>query len=190
MNILIICGSLNRNSYTRVLCHTLLQKLSIGLSCQATVWDLQRQALPFHDPAYHHAAPEALPVEVGEFVEQVIQADAVVFASPIYHNSFSGVLKNAIDHLTIDVMKHKPVGLISHGGNRSPQAVDHLRIIMRGLHALAIPSQVCTSHVDFMQEEDEIAISSENILQRINLFSLELMQYTTLFSAYKTKLAT
>ncbi|WP_246257458.1 NADPH-dependent FMN reductase [Bartonella gabonensis] len=36
-------------------------------------------------------------------------------ASPLYQGSYSGVFKNALDHLTYNAFLNKPVGLIFHG---------------------------------------------------------------------------
>ncbi len=77
-------------------------------------------------------------------------ADAYLLASPVYHNSYSGVLKNALDYLTLRDLRYRPVALASHGG-RSTQAVDHLRIAVRGLLGVAIPAQVCTAEADFTE---------------------------------------
>lgn len=187
MRIIVISGSLNGSSYTRELCSEVIRSLKDNFSCDASLWDLRKQALPFHNPRYHHAKLEELPTKLRVFRMAVYNADAVVFASPVYHNSFSGVLKNAIDHLTIEVMQYKPTGLLSHGGNRSPQAVDHLRIIMRGVHSVAIPTQVCTDKGDYSNTKGTIKVTSPDILNRISRFNQELIHYTVLFQAYRKK---
>jgi FMN reductase len=100
-----------------------------------------------------------------------------VLASPIHHNSFSGVLKNALDHLAIPQFRYKPVALLSHGGNRSTQAVDQLRIVARGLYAVAIPAQVCTSKQDFMETTQGYGLISEDIMERLVRLAGELMLF-------------
>jgi len=88
------------------------------------------------------------------------------------------VLKNAVDHLTIAHFRYKPVGLVSHGGNRSTQAVDHLRIVVRGLLGVAIPTQVCTAQKDYRQDgELSYQLESEEISRRIERFASELMVF-------------
>lgn len=107
--------------------------------------------------------------------------DAFVLSSPIYHNSHSGVLKNALDLLRIPHFYYKPVGLISHGGNRGTQAVDHLRTVARGLLGVAIPTQVCTDKQDFREIDSEgYELVSMDILQRINRFASELIVFAIL----------
>src|SRR5438876_203322 len=74
-----------------------------------------------------------------------------VRGSPVYHNSFSGILKNALDSLSIQQFRNKPVALMSCGNSdrTGSQPCDHLRIVARGLLAVAIPTQVITLPSDF-----------------------------------------
>ncbi len=73
-------------------------------------------------------------------------------SSPVYHNSYSGVLKNTLDHLDIPHFRNKAVGLVSHGGDGSTQPVDHLRVVVRGLNGIATPTNVCTRKDDYGQD--------------------------------------
>ena len=56
--------------------------------------------------------------------------DAVVFVTPEYNQSISGVLKNAIDYLPPSTLKDKPTALIGYSwyGGENPRA--HLRLIL------------------------------------------------------------
>ena len=50
-----------------------------------------------------------------------------VLGTPNYHGSYSGILKNALDHLTMDDFKMKPVGLIGNsGGIVSSEPLSHM----------------------------------------------------------------
>lgn len=148
LKVLLISGSVALSSHTRALCHAVAATVT-GLGAEATVWDLREEPLPIADPIFHDDAREHPDPMVQMFVKTADQADAFVLSSPVYHNSYSGVLKNALDHLVIRHLAYKPVGLVSHGGNRSTQVVDHLRIVVRGLLGVAIPTQVCTVDDDY-----------------------------------------
>ncbi len=173
--ILLIGGSIRQPSYTRAL----IQKVQVALSEQkvnTTFWDLCTEPLPIADPAFHENPSSHPGKTVRRFVALADSSDAFVFSSPIYHNSYSGVLKNALDHLTIPHLYWKPVGLISHGGNRSTQAVDHLRIVVRGLQGIASPKQVCTSPEDYrVNDEGDYEVVSQDIEARVGHFALELI---------------
>jgi NAD(P)H-dependent FMN reductase len=82
-----------------------------------------------------------------------------------------------LDHLTIRCFHLKPVGLVSHGGNRNTQAVDHLRIVVRGLLGVAIPTQVCTADKDYDEAAQDYSISNSAIAQRIDRFVGELLMF-------------
>ncbi len=180
VQILLISGSLRQISYTRVLANeaqTALDRRGV----RTIHWSLSETALPIADPAFHDDPASHPDRAVRSLVTAADESDAFILASPIYHNSYSGVLKNALDHLAIAQFRYKPVGLMSHGGNRSPQAVDHLRIVVRGLLGVATPTQVCTAASDFQMASEGYALQSEDILQRIERFALELVVFAEAF---------
>jgi azobenzene reductase len=38
-----------------------------------------------------------------------MEADFLIFGTPNYHGSYSGILKNALDYINMDYVKMKPV---------------------------------------------------------------------------------
>ncbi|MCD0830779.1 NADPH-dependent FMN reductase, partial [Staphylococcus aureus] len=65
------------------------------------------------------------------------------------------ILKNALDHLNMDYFKMKPVGLIGNsGGIVSSEPLSHLRVIVRSLLGIAVPTQIATHDSDFAKNED------------------------------------
>jgi NAD(P)H-dependent FMN reductase len=119
------------------------------------LWDLVARRLPSADPEFHKDPGSHPDAVVREFVEATTAADAIVLATPVYHNSYSGLLKNALDQLSIAQFRYKPVGLIAFGGGLSAvQACDHLRIVARGLLAVAVPTQIVAVSNDFVSREE------------------------------------
>ena len=175
--VLVFTGSVRVPSYTRALSREVGRVLT-STGADVAYWDVRESVLPIADPKYHKSASEHPDSWVVKLDSEARIADAFVLATPVYHNSYSGVLKNALDLLNIDPhFRSKPVGLISHGGDRSPQAVDHLRIVVRGLNAIATPTQVCTQHADFKTRGHDYELVNKEILQRIRRFSEELAAY-------------
>lgn len=125
IQVTVICGSAREVSYTRGLGRRIVRALE-GREAAVELLDLRHHALPPMDPHLRRARADHPDPAVGRLFRIAEAADGFVFASPVYHNSFSGVLKNALDYLRIPDVRYKPVGLASHGG-ASPQAVDHLR---------------------------------------------------------------
>jgi NAD(P)H-dependent FMN reductase len=177
LQVMLLSGSVREPSHTRSLVESVASRLAERGA--ATVhWDLGRTPLPIADPEFHSDPLLHTQPRVRKLVELAIASHCFVLGSPIYHNSYSGVLKNALDHLTIRCFQLKPVGLVSHGGNRSTQAVDHLRIVTRGLLGVAIPTQVCTADQDYDQTAaQDYAISCAAVGDRIDRFTHELLSF-------------
>lgn len=183
--VLIVCGSGRTPSYTASLCTAAEQSLSVA---GAAVTVRTPTDLPFADPD-RRLQREAIDIpEVASFFRDAQAADAIILASPVYHNSCSGLLKNAVDWLGMNECRGKAFGLISHGGG-SPQPVDHLRIITRALQAIAIPTQVSTADAHYGPLDDRtglFALTDPAIKKRLQKFTTELLEFTAMLSARKT----
>jgi azobenzene reductase len=109
------------------------------------------------------------------FARAVSSADAIVLASPVYHNSCSGLLKSALDELTVEVCR-KPVALASSAASyRSPQALDHLRLVVRALGGIAIPAQVVSLSADHADADGEYRLEDPATLNRVAVVADELV---------------
>jgi FMN reductase len=96
-------------------------------------------------PMYAHIET-GMSQKVIDFCEKVHQADALIFCSPLYHGSISGLFKNAIDWLELLAKKepiylsNKPVGLIAvAGGIQAMQAINSMEYIVRALRGWTMP---------------------------------------------------
>jgi len=112
------------------------------------------------------------------FLDKSRQADGWVWVTPVYHNSYSSLLKTALDwqHFSFD---GKVLGMASHGG-QSPAAVDQLLMVARAQHFVDIPTRICTDNNDF---DDKKQLVSEDIKQRIEHFADELNDFLSRFSS-------
>jgi FMN reductase len=83
-------------------------------------------------------------------VEAIDGSAAVVFGSPVYRASIPGVLKNLIDHLSVESLRDKPVGLVVVGARPHHYlGVDrHMRDILSWFGALPLPTSVYLTHDD------------------------------------------
>jgi azobenzene reductase len=177
IEILIITGSIRTPSYTRALtAHVEAVLRTSGVA--TTHWNLSEKPLPIADPQFHHDPATHPHEDVRALVDRAGAADGFVLSTPIYHNSYAGVLKNALDHLSIPQFQYKPVGLVSHGGNRSTQGVDQLRIVTRGLLGVSIPAQVCTAQDDYRPRDGTTyELTNADILARVSRFASELVLF-------------
>ena len=177
--ILLVGGSKRIESFTFALM-TAIDQCLVRRGAYTELIDLRTYTLPEADPAYHHAPANHPNYQLKNLVKLVNQANAIVLASPIYHNSYSGILKNALDCLSISEFQYKVVGLASHGGNRTTQAVDQLRIVVRSLSAITIPTQVCTAASDFSINDQGLpTLTSMPLKERVERFTLEILAICT-----------
>jgi azobenzene reductase len=172
LRVLAIAGSMREPSHTYSLIHTVSEALR-ERDAVVDVWNVRHPQLPLSKAEFRKASQYDEP-DVRELGERVEAADAFVWGSPIYHNSFTGALKNLLDILHIGYFDMKTVGLLSHGGHRTSQAVDQLRIVARGVGALVIPKQVSTQKEDYEEDSSALGgyvITEQLIKDRIELFA-------------------
>jgi NAD(P)H-dependent FMN reductase len=188
--VLIIAGSPRDPSFTRSLAGHIGAELE-ARGAKVHALDLHETPLPPMDPVLRARRPDHPDPTAAWLYELAARAGAYVLASPVYHNSYAGVLKNAVDHLTLRDFRYRPVGLVAHGG-RSTQAVDHLRLVVRGVLGVAIPTQVCTGEADFAPRADArggYAVTSPDILARVERFADELLAFARHLAALREDLA-
>lgn len=175
MKVLLLGGSLHRPSHTSGMLRIIDAALSRG-GHEPTRWDLGERQVPPPDPQYHRDPGLNPDPEVHRLVLAANAAQAFVLASPNYHNSFSGLLKDALDNLSVAQFDGKAAGLASNGGGMpASQAVDQLRIVVRGLGAIAIPTQFITTDADWVEGPDGYELGSENLRRRLQRFVNELI---------------
>jgi len=174
MNILLLVGSGDADSHSLHLGQTIEAALA-KRGATTELINLVEYGLPvFNRSVERNDSYDEL---TRTFLDKSQAADAYVWITPIYHNSFSGILKNALDWQH-SKFPNKVVGMASHGGHRSPQAVDHLMHIARAQHGVSIRTRVCTEDGDY---DDKLTITDDSILRRIEDFADELTDLTRRF---------
>lgn len=133
-----ISGSLRSGSYSQQALHLAAERIE-ALGHEMEVLDLRTLNLPFCDGSKEYADYP----DVERLRAAFRQADGFILATPEYHGSVSGVLKNALDLMSFDELSDKVAGLISVlGGQSNSNALNDLRTIMRWVHVWVIPEQI------------------------------------------------
>jgi len=127
MRVLALVGSLRKSSYN---------KLALKAAVELKPADMEIEsadigALPLYNEDLH---AESYPPAAQAFREQVRAADAILFVTPEYNYSVSGVLKNAIDWASRPPdrpLESKPAAVMGASGSRlgTARAQYHLRQI-------------------------------------------------------------
>lgn len=168
LDVLCVSGSPRLPSRTAALTGAIAAELAAG-GARCWTWDLADRPVLGGAVARPHAGATS-----SEFVRAVGAADAVVLASPVYHNSCSGLLKSALDELDGE-LRRKPVALLSSASSRSTQALDHLRLVARALGAVVVPGQVVSSAVDHAGPECRHLLRDRAVIERVSAVAAELL---------------
>ncbi|MEU6067986.1 MULTISPECIES: NADPH-dependent FMN reductase [Streptomyces] len=151
--VLIVCGSVRPGGHTQALTRYAAARLD-GDGHRVMLWNLAERPLPMANPAYHHEPAANPDPAVRRFVAAARRADALLLASPVYHSSYSGVLKNALDCVSMSEFAGKSVGLLAHGPQLTAvQVCDHLRIVVRSLYGHCVPEQAVTTPEDYDRDD-------------------------------------
>ena len=176
MRVVLLSGAIGKWSCTR----TLLRYVESSLAArgvETVFWDLRAKPLPIAVPEYHTSQNKHPDKTVREFVRTIKQADGYVLASPLYHDSYSGVLKNALDTLPNEAFLRKPVGLVSHSSYVRSCIVpcNHLRPVVRSLGGYSANIQVGTTDADYSADAGSLELTEPAVKARIDAMVQEII---------------
>ncbi len=111
------------------------------------------------------------PEDVTKFRNEVNDADGIILGTPEYHNSLSGILKNAIDLLRREQFENKVVGLVGVAGGDlgATNSLNNLNIICRSLHCWVSPHQVSIANSGSVFDKHKNLLDEEIKNRLINL---------------------
>ena len=173
VKVVAIGGSLRSGSSTYQALQQAADRLT-ALGAEVTLLDLRTMNLPFCDGGDDYSNYP----DVNRLQNAVKAADAIVLASPEYHGSVSGVLKNALDLMGFEEMAGKVTGLISVlGGQANSNALNDLRLIMRWVNAWVIPEQIGIAQA-WQAFDDDGKLLDEKLANRFDRFAQSLVDNT------------
>jgi FMN reductase len=96
--------------------------------------------------------PEQYGDDTASLLARIQEADAILMASPVYRGTFTGALKNLLDHLPIEALAGKPIGIVAMGATTHHYlGIDwHLRDVLAWFGAIVAPTSVYLSSSDFV----------------------------------------
>jgi NAD(P)H-dependent FMN reductase len=168
-HILALPGSLRDESYTRLASQIVLQAAE-SHGATTDLVDLCEIDIPVFDGDNRTVGDAA------ELKRRMSLADGILLATPVYHGSYSGVLKNALDYCGFDEFEHTTVGLLAVAGGGFPStALDHLRIVGRSVNAWVLPHQAAIPNV--YRQFDEGELIDEDLRDRLTTLGTQLVEY-------------
>jgi chromate reductase len=134
LTVVSICGSLRKGSFNAMLANSLPPLAPEGMTIKASP---PIGTIPLYNA---DVQAEGFPAPVTALADAIRAADGVIFVTPEYNYSISGVLKNAIDwvsRLKDQPFANKPIAMqsASQGPLGGPRAQYHLRQMLVFLEA-------------------------------------------------------
>jgi NAD(P)H-dependent FMN reductase len=177
LNILVVAGSLNDRSATRVVTKYVAAEWR-KQGCSVDEVDLAKETLALFDPdvSYEGAVYFALK-------PRVEKADVIVLGTPDYHGTIASPLKNFLDHFWHE-FAGKLFATIVSSYDKGLTVTDHLRTVARQCYAWSMPYAVA-----FSDREDVIngAIKSETFRKRLEMFIRDVRVYGELLAHQRRK---
>ena len=172
-----IIGSLRSDSYSALALQQAVDRVE-ALGAEAEILDLRKMKLPFCDGGSEY--PDYPDVDVMR--EKVKNAEGLILATPEYHGSVSGVLKNALDLMSFEHLSGKVAGTISVlGGQSNSNALNDLRIIVRWVHGFVIPEQIAVGQA-WQAFDAQGKLKDAKLAERFDTFAQSLVDYTVRLS--------
>jgi FMN reductase len=162
----VVSGGLNEPSSTRLLADRLATAAGRALAeleveVEVDVIDLRDHA---HDLTNMMLTGFAGP-ELATAIDEVVKADGLFAATPIFSASYSGLFKTFFDVLEPDALAGKPVLIAATAGTaRHSLALEHVvRPLFSYLHAVVVPTTVFAASEDWGSSSGAVEVLSERI---------------------------
>ena len=134
-----VCGSLSADGATR-------KALAIALR-GAAEYDAETALLELRDfnlVFYGSVPQDEYPPDVFQLRQALKDSQGIILATPEYHGSLTGALKNMLDLMSIEDFETKIIGLVGvAGGNIGAiNSLNTMKTICRNLHCWVLPQEV------------------------------------------------
>ncbi|MEL6252081.1 MAG: NAD(P)H-dependent oxidoreductase [Bacteroidota bacterium] len=160
MKVAIIVGSIRKGRQSHKVGLYLKQVLDAmpGIHCEYL--DLLEYKLPMLTERWK----EQEPVDEGllSFSDTLKSSDAIIFISPEYHGSYTGVLKNAVDHFWPEFYK-KVIGVVVTGSGKfgGINASSQMQQLILSLGAYPMPQKLVIPYIQDTFTEDGTLLKDE-----------------------------
>ena len=124
-------------------------------------------------PIYNHKESSEM-INVNQAVDLVNWADAIILATPDYHGSMSGSLKNFLDYFWSE-FAGKTFGYICASHEKGLTVMDQMRTAIRQCYGWSLPYGISINSSQDFNEKREI--TNERLFERLNYFARDLVVY-------------
>ena len=172
--ILGVATSMRRNSHsTRTL--RILLEAAQRYGGETRLLDLKQVGIPLYDPSNQPA--ESAAGNIKKISEAVQWAEAFVLASPDYHGSMSGTMKNFLDYFW-EEFAGKTFGYLCTSHEKGLTVMDQMRTAVRQCYGWSIPYGISVNGENDFNSKGEI--SNSVLSRRLNMLARDLLVYGSL----------
>ncbi len=177
LKILGVASSMRETSYSTQVLKLALEEAEKN-GAESRMLNLRELQLPMYHPEQNNSQ------ELDKVTEYVKWADAFMLASPDYHGSMSGVMKNFLDFFWSD-FAGKTFGYICASHEKGLTVMDQMRTAVRQCYGWSMPYGVSVnSDQDFDKQGN---ITNKNIISRIETLGRDLTMYGSLITKQYNK---
>ena len=171
-----VCGSLSADGATR-------KALAIALK-GAAEYDVEIELLELRDfnLVFCGSVPQdEYPPDVIQLRQVLKNSQGIILATPEYHGSLTGALKNMLDLMSIEEFETKIIGLVGVAGGHigAINSLNTMKTICRNLHCWVLPQEVSIANSSQTFNVDGTVKDSE-IEERLLNVGRQLVKFVTM----------
>lgn len=167
LNVLGVGSSMRQGSYSTTALNMILD-MAKGNEAETKLLDLRQTNLPML-----YAAKDDTH-EIGRVTELVEWADAYILATPDYHGSMSGSLKNFLDYFWSE-FAGKTFGYIVASHEKGLTVMDQMRTAVRQCYGWSIPYGISINPEDDFNDKKEVI--NKKLWSRLDMLARDLVVY-------------
>jgi NAD(P)H-dependent FMN reductase len=181
INVLGVTGSLRQDSYSTLGLKIVLEE-AIKYGSESYLLDLRELNLPLYNPGGPPASNESTSNSTSKnALERTATAlkwaDALILASPDYHGSMSGTLKNFLDYFW-EEFAGKTFGYIVASHEKGLTVADQMRTAIRQCYGWSMPYNISINgEKDF---DSKGTLVNSTLAKRLKMLARDLVVYGTI----------
>jgi NAD(P)H-dependent FMN reductase len=148
----VLSGSVRNERKSHYLADLIFNKLKEVESVSAILLDLKECNFPIMTDVHTDKWPDGMK----EFSDNLTDSDGIIIVSPEYKNGIPGALKNTLDYLRPQSLKHIPVAIatVSSGGLGGVNCLSQLRLVTIALGGMPVSETLCVSKINELFDEN------------------------------------
>jgi NAD(P)H-dependent FMN reductase len=173
LNVLGVGSSMRRDSFSTETLKIILNKVNKN-GGETRLLNLYSNPLPMYTAEYNEKLSE-----IKHAVELVNWADAIILATPDYHGSMAGSLKNFLDYFWAE-FAGKTFGYLCSSHEKGLTVMDQMRTAIRQCYGWSLPYGISINSTQDFNTDREII--NAQLLGRLESFARDLVVYGNLIS--------